>query len=97
MTSASSPLGNKTIIEVLEDLQWARVEELVSAGASEAWAQMFALLEKEHRARLARELGPRKALLARLVWGVEDGSTWVRLEYDAPPALEDVGEFYGFL
>jgi hypothetical protein len=92
-----SPFGNEVFYETLEDLQWARVEELVSAGASEAWAQMFALLEKEHRARLALEIGRRKALLARLVWDVEDGSTWVRLEYDAPPAMDDLGEFIGFL
>jgi hypothetical protein len=97
MTSASSPCGNKILIESLEDLQSARIEELVNAGASKAWAEMFALLEKEHRARIALEVGPCTALLARLVWDVEDGSTWVRLEYDAPPAMDDLGEFVGFI
>lgn len=97
MTSANSPFGNKVHFETLEDLQWARFEELVDAGASETWAEMFALLEKERRARLALEIGPRRALLARLVWDVEYGSTRVRLEYDAPPAVEDLVEFYGFL
>ena len=78
------------------DFFWARASEYQDFGYSELNACLLSSLEIEHRKELAREIGPHRAYLARLIRTREKHGYSLSLEYDEPFA--DIADlpFKGF-
>lgn len=83
--------------ETLEALAYSRFGVLTELGLNPQAARMFAVLERDRRQSLAREIGADAALLASLEWNIFEGYFKCKLTpLSLPP---EIGEkfFLGFV